>query len=134
MAVILGITSLLNEAEDLGADIQCNDGFNVHVRFPQGFPISARKRLLEARPRGMVRLLMRARALSRWLTEDLVVYLHGESTYTPDDYGTRIDMFIDLDTLLRNVFDFEDCIFGQRGCPSESAVRCKACTTEGHYE
>ena len=99
----------------------------VKVKTPPTLSKELRQGLKKAAPE--VRLLIKLRRVSQWLTEDLQVYIHGESEVDPDEYGTWLDAFVGGDSLLRWLYDFEGCLFGESGC-GDAVVLCGYCGGE----
>ena len=60
--------------------------------------------------------------------------MHGESYIEAGRYGDLIDLFVLADRLLRFLYDFEGCIWGDGGCEKASPTgyvpaRCERCVT-----
>ena len=64
--------------------------------------------------------------VSGWLTSAQQQWLHGESDIGPDEYGKWLDAFVGGDRMIRWLYDFTGCLFGDRGC-GDAVARCEHC-------
>jgi len=76
----------------------------------------------------------RARAveLQAWLTAHADEHLKTVPLGLPEWVGVMVEFNVIERGQLRNVFHYEGCIHGDKGCPQEAPVNCTAC--EGHDE
>ena len=65
--------------------------------------------------------------------------MHGESYIEAGRYGDLIDLFVRADRLLRFLYDFEGCIWGNIGCEKAGPTGyvpalCEGCATGSSRE
>ena len=124
---VLTEAQLLNSLEEGGATFITPDGFKITAHLPRELDPHLVHELMGYKPKGELRLLMRCRSLSTWLTSDMEEYVHGESDTLPETFGEWLEFFVDSEKLLRNLYDFEGCIFGD-DWPPDSVANCTACS------
>ena len=121
------LAQVVDDAISRGVEFHMDDPRNtsvVMVKIPRGYSAEDNQRLKELR--APIRLLIKLRTLSEWLTRDQQQLLHGESDVSPDEYGKWIVAVAGGDRLIRFIYGFEGCLFGDRGC-GDAVVRCENC-------
>ena len=129
------LAQVVDDAIAKGVEFHCEDWEKssvVNVKFPAGYPAQDLKRLRDLRPQG--RYLVRLRELSRWLAEEYEQFMHGETCMEAGRYGDLIDLFVRADRLLRSLYGFEGCMWGDLGCDKASPsgyvpALCEGCVT-----
>ena len=115
------LAQVVDDAIAKGVEFHCEDWEKssvVDVKFPVGYADEDRKSLIAVAPQ--VRYLLRVRELSRWLAKEYEQFMHGESYIEAGRYGDLIDLFVRADLLLRFLYGFEGCIWGDIGCEKAS--------------
>ena len=133
--VATNLAHIIDDAIAKGVEFRCEDWEKssvVNVKFPVGYPDEDRKSLKAVAPQG--RYLVRVRELSRWLAKEYEQFMHGESYIEAGRYGDLNDLLVRADRLLRSLYGFEGCIWGDLGCDKASPsgympARCERCVT-----
>jgi hypothetical protein len=129
----LGIVEMLDEALSMGLVVKAKDvskDGRVDMDIPPSFPKELLDQLTDKNNKPQLRLLCRVRTLSKWLSDDYQLWWEGKSPLEGDQYGELIDLFVNGDQLLRFVYDFEGCVWGEKGCSSVTGyapVLCEGC-------
>ena len=142
MGTLVGssLAQVVDDAIAKGVEFRCEDWEKssvVDVKFPVGYADEDRKSLIAVAPQ--VRYLLRVRELSRWLAKEYEQFMHGESYIEAGRYGDLIDLFVRADRLLRFLYGFEGCIWGDIGCEKASPTGyvpalCEGCVTGSSRE
>ena len=142
MGTLVGssLAQVVDDAIAKGVEFRCEDWEKssvVNVKPPVGYPNEDLKRLIAVAPQG--RYLVRLRELSRWLAEEYEQFMHGESCIEAGRYGDLIDLLVGADRLLRSLYGFEGCIWGDLGCDKASPTGyvpafCEGCVTGSSRE
>ena len=114
--VATSLTQIIDDAIAKGVEFHCEDWEKssvVNVKFPVGYPDEDRKSLMAVAPQG--RYLVRLRELSM-------------------KAGDLNDLLVRADRLLRSLYGFEGCIWGDLGCDKASLTGyvpafCEGCVT-----
>ena len=129
------ITKMLDDALRMGLTLKSDDVTEtsvVRMVVPTDFPKKMLEQLTSDTNKPQVRLLWRVRELSKWLSEDYKQWWDGKSPLEGDEYANLINAFVDGDKLLRFTYDFEVCIWGEKGCNAATGyapVLCDGCTS-----
>ena len=127
LVVTQSVAQLVDDVIKKGAEFVMEDFRTtsvVNAKLPLTLSESDRRRLKESAAE--IRLLIKLRLLSAWLTSDQQQWLHGESDVGPDEYGKWLDAFVGGDRMIRWLYDFTGCLFGDRGC-GDAVARCEHC-------
>ena len=119
--VATSLTQIVDDAIAKGVEFHCEDWEKssvVNVKPPVGYPDEDLKRLIAVAPQG--RYLVRLRELSM-------------------KAGDLNDLLVRADRLLRSLYGFEGCIWGDLGCDKASPTGyvpalCEGCVTGSSRE
>ena len=88
-----------------------------------------RKSIAEIPPHPALTLLLRRlRSGQQWLTATFDQLDAGSSGGPLErQYFRAIEFWIDVEREVRELFNFQGCVIGQRGCHGDAPVNCEAC-------